>query len=153
MGYVYTTKAIQKVKPYLDAMVKSQTTLTWASKDARKLAYQLHNGLKAAEELKFSPYDTLRHKYRVSATNGKVIAQLKAALSIVEGQLDFDITDPFDIVQTIIRHKTVDFVLFFRMDFVEAETLELVKSWTNNNGYVVEQLDSGLRIIKSDGNI
>ena len=154
MGYVHSAKSIQKVKPYLDAMVKAQSTLTWASNEPRKLSYQLHNGLKAAEQLRFAPYDNLRTKYKISYTQGKVIAQLKAVLATVEGQLNFETTDPFEIVQTIIKHKSLDFALFFPMQVVEAETLELVSSWTSLNGYAVEHLPEGLRIIKKaeDGN-
>lgn len=149
MGYVHTTKSIQKVKPYLDAMVKAQGTLTWASNEPKKLAYQLHNGLAAAEVLNFAPYDKLRSKYRISYTHGKVIAQLRAIVAIKEGELNFDgVYDPFEIVQTIIKHKELDFTLFFPMQFVDPETVELVKAYTDTNNYELEILETGIRILK-----
>lgn len=149
MGYVHNTNSIKKVQPYLDAMVKAQGTLTWASSEPKKLSYQLHNGLAAAEELNFAPYHTLRDKYRISWTHGKVIAQLKAVVSITEGQLNFDgVHDAFDIVQTIIKHKELDFALFFPMQEIDPATVEMVRAWTDVNNYELEQIETGIRILK-----
>jgi hypothetical protein len=163
MGYNPTVKSIQKVRTYLDAMVISEESLTWLVTDPRKLAYQIHEALKAAEELKFSAYASLRKKwmirYRKERSGGKVIAELQDSTPLASGTLTFeDVFDPLDIVQTVIKHKIMEFELYFPNASLAEEDYNLVLAWCNDNNYTCDisnQIQNHKQIgmlIKPNGN-
>lgn len=125
------------------------------SQDPKKLAYQLHEALLAAdpEHLNFQTYADLRAKWVIRYKKDRVIAELIAA-SAVSGVLAFEgMFDPLDIVQTIIRHKTVNFELYFPDASNQPEDAKLVTAWCTDNQYADVWADTGLRVNKINGNI
>lgn len=149
MAYSLTLKAIQRVKPYLDAMVKSEETLKWKSDDPRKLAYYIHEGLASAKKFNFTQYSRIRDKYKIRYTEKEVIADYQN-LPAAAGELTFEgILDPFQIVQTLVKHKELDFDLFFKDTILQPDDLELVSDWCQENGFEFTEQSNGLLIKKN----
>lgn len=147
MGYNPTIKSLQKVRRYLDAMATSQQTLVWLSKEPKKLAYQLHEALVAAEKLNFTTYIELRSKWRIRYKLDRVIAELQSESHSAEGVLSFEgVFDPLDVVQTVIKHKATDFALSFPDASKTDEDIELIKAWCADNNYDYVSSSDGLTI-------
>jgi hypothetical protein len=147
MAYSRSVKSIQNMKSYLDAMVKSKDNLKWLSDDARRLKYKLYEAIDAAEHHKFPPYNKLAEKYIIRVRDDSVVAELRTSAS---SRLTFDVTDPFGIVQTIIKHKDIDFELFFNeATALDEDDLEMIHDYCKDNGYSIHYSDIGLLVTKT----
>lgn len=140
------------MRTFLDAMVESESSLTWLSLDPKKLAYQIHEGLRAASALNFKTFAGLRGKWVIRYKDDRVIAELQAAPPIAGGKLALEgIFDPLDIVQEIIKHKSFDFELVFPDASMEEEDTEMVLMWCKDNDYSCT-LDNGISVKKTQTN-
>lgn len=146
MGYVRTMKAIQRVKPYLDAMVTANRSLVWTSRDAKKLAYHIHNAFATAKEMNLPQYAELKHKFTIKHRADKVYAEL--AMAVPEsGRLTFELmTDALEIVSTIIKHKDTEFDFLFPHASEATTEVGLIRNWADANGYSLDSTKDGLLI-------
>lgn len=146
MGYTITPKSVQKVKPYLDAMLKAKSTLEFATEQPKQLAYQLQQAMTSAVHLKFEPYASLRDNYTIKTQEDRIIARFTDFLQLPPDTLMFnDAKDAFAVVTTIIKHKDLDFVLWFPNKFDDSE-LELIENYTNANNFEMSVNEDGVRI-------
>lgn len=114
---------------------------------AKKLAYQIHEAMYSAETLKFERYQSLRSVYSIRLSADKVIAEKKNALTMPDGKLSFsEFVDPLDIVQTIIRHKNIDFDLIFPNASQALHDKQLIHEWCKEEDYSYDYTDAGLVI-------
>lgn len=148
MGYNISIRAIKRVEPYLKALVESNANLNWVVPDAKRLAYYIHEGLVSAETLSIKPYDELRKKWKIRyndrhANQETVMAELIMAPESMPSRLQFaGITDTLDIIQTIIKHKHLNFELLFP----NATSDPMLEDYAKEKNLTIESADFGLLI-------
>ena len=78
-----------------------------------QLRYTLNEALHAAEVLEHPMFQTLRKEWRVKAEKDGVIAIRRLNVEDVTPSLEFEVTDLFDVMETIIKNSEHNFTLSF----------------------------------------
>lgn len=148
MTYLKSQYAIERVKPYLDAMVGSDKSLKWhcPEENARKIAYYIYNGIKVAESQDDKKYHNLLGKYKIRVlTNNTIEARIRNdnAHSVMSQVYD-DKHDSLAIIEAIISNPTNKKFLF-RGSFDEEEIND-IRAWAADNKYNVFSDKLGVRV-------
>lgn len=149
MGYNKTPKSVIRVREYLELLHTSNNVVTISTKDPKALAYAIHEGLYAAEFLRWPKYASLRKSFEITTDTekGKVICKPKAAIILQEGTFNLeDITDWMEAIAAIVKYTDVDIPLLFpNLDMAD---IELFKGWCNSNNREVVNLPIGVKVVK-----
>jgi hypothetical protein len=162
MGFSKSPRAVQRVKNYLEDMLRSDTQIEWVSTDPSKLAYQLHDGLAAARHLAvdrdkkpvepYATYSRLKAKFILRIAVGKVIAEPRDIVPIesvragMNRMVLHELSDVLEIVGAAIAHKALE--MFFP-DATDTNLPQLY-AWAMRNGYFIIPSDDGLTLTQND---
>lgn len=151
MGYSLTIKSVRKVELYLKVLSKATSSVEWTAvdKNAKKLIYQLQEGINAASHLGLKQYADLRKNWKFKLKGSKVIAEYQLDIDQIPSQLTFTQTDTFDIIEILVRQKTMQFDLLFSNAAVD----ELILDYCAANNYKITKQESGIlfqRVVTDD---
>lgn len=163
MGYSKSTRAVQRVKKFLDEMLQNDGQLEWPNADPSKLAYQINDGIHAAKANAlnkeknpvepFATYSRLKSKFIIRVAAGKVIAEPRDVIpldTIVSGMSRLtlhNLSDVLEIVGAAIKHNAPE--MFFP-DADEFADLPQLYTWAVRNGYFIIPSDDGITLTKTD---
>lgn len=133
---------------YLKALIPAKTNLEWVSTDAKKLAYQIQEGLSAAEHLGLKQYASLRDNWKFKLKGNKVIAEYQLSIDQIPSELTFQQADPFDVIEILVRHKAVEFDLYFPNAIADP----LITDYCTAQKYSIEPKQPNGILIKKDAN-
>lgn len=142
MGYSLTIRSVRKVEQYLKVLSKATSSVEWTAvdKNAKKLVYQLQEGINASEHLGLKQYAGLRKNWKFKLKGSKVIAEYQLDIDQIPSQLTFTQTDTFDIIEILVRQKPMQFDLLFPNASVD----ELITDYCAAHNYEITKLDSGI---------
>jgi hypothetical protein len=147
LGYSISYRSIKRVEPYLKLMAQATTNLEWKVPEPKKTWYQIQEGIASAGELQFKPYNELRKKWRLRLKGDTITAICLDGASIHLSYLTFpNIGDTLDVIETVIRHRAVEFDLLFP-DLRELD--DMLIEYASANKLIIESHKTGF-IIKRD---
>jgi len=154
MGYSGNKAAVERVKPLLDQMLRSEHDLIWPSENAHMLCYHIREGMTVAQSLKIDPYTELKKEWVIRNKGSRVVAErknpialeaLQAAMSKMELE---DVRNVMEIVGAAILHKAHQ-MYFPDAVFTPEDSLSLY-NWCQRNGYHLVVAEVGVTITKDD---
>lgn len=164
MGYSKSTRAVQRVKKYLDEMLREDTQIEWASDDPSKLAYQLNDGLHAAkhnavdrDKRPVEPYASYAHlkaKFILRIRPGRVVAEPRDVVPLQTLRVGMsrltlhEIRDVMEIVGAAIKHKAPE--MFFPDADENEVNLPQLYAWASRNDYFIIPSDDGITLTQTD---
>src|SRR5688500_17512641 len=81
MGYSTSIASIEAVKEHLETVLRDgengEKEIRFIHKNPQRLAYKLHNALKAAEKFKYERYLPIKERYRIRVRQGFVVLEPK----------------------------------------------------------------------------
>lgn len=123
MGYNKTPQSISKMKPVLDLLVKSETSLEWETENAKKLGYHIREAIESAivglkkrwvingiNKKELENYAKLKAKYLFKESGSKLIGELRLEIAgaVHANQLAVirlqDVTTLEQIVGAIVKY-------------------------------------------------
>lgn len=160
MGYSKHIRAIQRVQPFLDRLVKAQSRVEWESDHPAEDAYRIREGIHASSARALTngqpnepyySYALLQQKYVIRTAAGRVIAERKDVTPVValrEAHAAMtlpNVKDEMGVVGAAITHEA------HRMHFPDAGEcdLEAVYSWAKQNGYYMV-VGEGITLTRDD---
>lgn len=164
MGYSKSTRAVQRVKKYLDEMLREDAQIEWVSDNPSKLAYQLNDGLHAArhnavdrDKRPVEPYATYSHlkaKFILRVGPGKVIAEPRDVVPLQTLRVGMsrltlhELSDNLEIVGAAIKHKAPE--MFFPDADEKSVDLPQLYAWAVRNDYFIIPSDDGITLTQTD---
>jgi len=150
MGYNKTPKSVLRVREYLELLCTASGIVTLSTKDPKALAYAIHEGLYAAEFLRWPKYSQLRKSYEITTDTGKVICKPKITLTLQEGTLSLEeVTDWMDAIANIVKYKDVEIPILLPNLAYNEDDFQLLKGWCEQNGRELVKLPIGCKILKA----
>lgn len=163
MGYSKSPRAVQRVKNYLDEMLRSEIKLEWVHENPSKLAYWINDGLHAARVNAFTrdkqpvepyvSYSRLKAKYIIRVDSGMVIAEPRDIVPMETVRAGMSrmtiggLGDVLEIVGAAIQHGAP--VMFFP-DVDDDVNLPQLYAWASRNDYFIIPSDDGLTLTQTD---
>ena len=151
MGYNKSPKSVTRVNGYLDILASSNgQVVTFKSSSPKTLAYAIHEGLYAAEHLRWPKLSHLRKTYEVFSNPTSVVCKPKMAQVLQEGSLILDdITDWISALSVILKYKDSTLPIILPNLNLESDSdREMLEGWCSNNNYQIFILPLGLKVIK-----
>lgn len=142
MGYGRTPKTVERTRPLLDEMLKSNKDIEWLFDDPQKVAYKIweaiHYSVKSRKnELK--EYTTLLNKYTIKVILPDILkAELKQAPTLSpNGMIVREVTDVLEVIAVAIEYKKDRLVFpdIVARDMDETNK-EILVNWCKSNGYI-----------------
>lgn len=146
MGYAINLKSVRRMEPYLKALAQATANLEWKVPDAAKVVYRLQEAVAAAKELEIKPYDALRDKwsFKLNKKGDTITAQIEYDSGSMPAALIFaNVSDSMDVIEIIIRNKTVEFDLLFP-DLIVID--EMLSEYCLANNYDISAVPAGTLI-------
>jgi len=157
MGYSKSSKAILRVKDYLDEMVEKNERLEWELEDNVGIAFKIRQAMAQAStrvnqgDETYAEYARLKSKYLIRTMFGKVIAEPRDVTDVVKAQQTANhmrlsgLGTSLEIVGAAIQHKADE------MYFPDAYTNQAseVYPWAQKNGYYIV-VGEGMTLTKND---
>lgn len=137
----YSNKLSPLFKEYIIQLEQSNEAVEWQSSDPSKFAYKLREALHAYNN------DELKAKFIIKVLPGKVRAtprfRNQTALEIAKDKLPkmviSDVSDLYEIVGAVIKHKSTNRELYFPNAELDADgdnsELHKLWLWCSANGY------------------
>lgn len=133
---------MRKVELYLKVLSKATSSVEWTAvdKNGKKLVYQLQEGISAAQHLGLKQYADLRKNWKFKLKGSKVIAEYQLNIDQIPSQLTFTQADSLDVIEVLVRQKTMEFDLFF---VHLSNPDELILDYCAANNYKITKQESG----------
>ena len=151
MGYAKSPHRVERMKPYLNAMVNATAELRWKSNDAHMLAYHIREALGIAKKLGIAPYAKLKDEYIIKNL-GTIVCAVRRIESAVEAggaKLTLaDIETVEEIVGACIIHSANE-MYFPDADLDNAEAKVLYR-WAETEGYFIVVGENGTTVTRSN---
>ena len=162
MAYYLSQTSFYRVQPFLDEMVKSSEDIAWVVDSPHttpeKLAFYIRQGIKSAMKLELSQYAELSSKFKIKASPGRVVAELRNKLSqgitkdIINKMVIQEANDLNSIVLQAIKHKELEELYFPNVLLVNSETLAQLYKWCeeSENKFKIIRNERGITLTKKD---
>lgn len=164
MAYSKSPRAVQRVKKYLDEMLREDAQIEWLDENPAKLAYRINDGFAAARHLAvdrdkrpvepYATYSRLKSKFIIRVGAGRVIAEPRdvVPLQTVRAGMSrvtlHELSDVMEIVGAVIKHKAPE--MFFPDADAEQINLSQLYAWASRNGYFIIPSDDGITLTQND---
>lgn len=164
MGYSNSPRAVQKVRKYLDEMLKEDAQIEWLDSNPAKLAYRINDGLHAAKVNAvdrdkrpvepYASYSRLKAKFIIRVGEGRVIAEPRdvVPLQTVRAGMSrvtlHELSDVMELVGAAVKHKAPE--MFFPDADPEQVNLSQLYAWASRNGYFIIPSDDGITLTQND---
>lgn len=151
MGYNKTPKSVRRVKAYLDILVAAGgSTVTFDSPRPQTLMYALHEGLYAAEHLKYPNYGYLRALYEIVKKPKSIVCQPKALTILNSGVITLpEIVDWMDAVEAVFKYREATIpILLPNLSLATVTDHDAFMAWcSSNNIHLVPLPSQGYKVI------
>lgn len=162
MGYSNALVAFEKVKIFLDELVKKngEEAITFEVKDPRLFAYWLRQGIHAAKHNRIKGYEGILGIYEFRELPGKVVAtpkeiadnpyaiKMSSAPKTVARLTAKDVKDLRMVVATVIEHKKEPEIEFPDCE-LEVEDLTKLHNFLTSYEFKIYPLDTSSGILLS----
>ena len=147
MGYFLSQRSIDKVKSFLDDMVKSERSLEWKVDDATKAAYYIRQAIQAAAKLGLPEYATLVQRYKIKVVRNSVIAEVRGGLvGILSQRLILPgLSHLNEVVGAIAKHASRNEIEFPDVTLMNGEIQQL-KVWLDTKSMESLPLERGILV-------
>jgi hypothetical protein len=133
MPYQLTLSSIQNVKEQLDKLItnKSPLPVIFQTPNPSRLAYALHQAIKAIEHLQTPAYLNLVGAYKIRTGNGAVICEMRDSFIPVDlTPVELYVEDYGDIPDILMQHKGTPLVVFPGIS-IPADTAEALAAFAS----------------------
>ena len=152
MGYNKSPKSVKRVKTYLDVLVAANgSSVTFDSPRPTTLMYALHEGLFAAEFLKYPVYSHLRALYEIVKKPGAIVCQPKTLQVLSSGAITLpEPTSWMDAVEAIFKYKEATIPIILPNLILGGEVdNEAFRVWCEGNDFQLITLPQGYKVINN----
>lgn len=151
MGYISSTKAINRVRPFLDDMVKSENTLVWSAENPSKLRMHLYNAMSLARKVNLPMYANLLDKFSIQANLDKRTVTAKRKEAVTSGAHTFpEVMDMISAIGILVMTET-ELPIDFPSIEVNEENSTIANDWAKANNYSMTSGSSaGYRFKKAE---
>lgn len=159
MGYSKSERAISRMEPYLDSLVKTEKSITWQAREPIKFAQYLREAFNVAESIKHDRFRNLKKQFKIKVDQAKnlVIAEPKvneqSELAIIIKHIAKiaipDVNTISGIVGALISNKGYDEIHFPDAHLPNHELAQLYK-WTQLQAYKIVIDVDGTTITKNE---
>lgn len=162
MGYSKHVRAVERVKPILERLVRAQSRVEWESANPADDAYKIREGIYSASTRALlngqpnEPYysfSQLQQKYVFRTAANRVIAELRDVVPVIalkeahSTMTLVGVRDEFEVVGAALTHEA------HKMHFpdVNEESCDLwsLYEWTSKNGYYMV-VGEGVTLTRDD---
>ncbi len=141
-------------------MLKAETDLTWSVDSPNftpeKVAFAIRQGIKTAAHLDLSDYASLSGKYVIRTKPGKVIAELRNAISSAASLEDskkvtvHEANSLESLITQAIKFQDLEELYFPNVFNPNEEMLKNLYTWTFEKGFKIVINERGITLTKRD---
>ena len=155
MGYSRNPKKLEKVKPMLEQLLKTENDISWPTTNSHMLGYYIREAMTLASKDKDSPYKDLKGQFIIRDKGDRIVAERRIASdfvmqAVMTRMILADLETLYEIVGAAVQNRVREMV--FPDAELNEEHLTLLYQWCQKNEYYLIAVTNqvGVTLTKND---